>query len=80
MTALKVCHFCAGCPRDGAAFPPRKTRSKPRICLDCAKSPTARPEAGLRTKPITRASYRAAHRRRSELAQTDLVDLLVPCP
>lgn len=85
--AMKVCTSCAGRETDGAAFPVAKRRRDAWVCTDClALARRVAPQAtGANPYPktsrvITRASYRAALRRRRQAAQTDLVDLLVPAP
>lgn len=75
-----LCRDCGATEADGATFETRPGgRVKRLVCSDCiaaARAPTPKPT----TLPVTRASYRAAHRRRAALAQFDLVDLLVPPP
>lgn len=84
---MKVCTSCAGREADGAAFPATKRRRDALACTDClALAKRVAPQAAGGNPPprasrvITRASYRAALRRRRQAAQTDLVDLLVPAP
>lgn len=76
---MKVCTSCAGREADGATFP-RKRPGRPVRRTDCATAAASPPRPKPTTLPRTRASYRAAHRRRQQSPQTDLVDLLVPAP
>lgn len=75
--------FCRSCGATSAetAFP-RKERGQlaPKLCLDC-EAEAVRDNVRRRWPSIvTRASYRAAHRRRAQSDQGDLIDLLVPPP
>lgn len=76
----RLCRDCGAAEADGAIFETRPSDQVKRlVCQDCiaaARAPAPKPT----TLPVTRASYRAAHRHRASLAQLDLVDLLVPPP
>jgi hypothetical protein len=77
----RVCFSCAGKQSDGCLFPEYKPRGQRRLCWDCTiEERRKREPADPSPKVQTRAGYRAAKRWRDSQPQTDLVDMVVPCP
>lgn len=82
---VRICLSCAATSVETPFAPKVPGQKAPKECIACTTAllgqPVPVPTALARPrKVVTRASYRARHRRREQSPQMDLVDLLVPPP
>lgn len=77
---MRACRSCAATAADGAAFPPGRGGKPAGYCCDCIIAVNRTLAADRVGSVIRRASYRTALRHRQKSRQSDLVDLVTPCP